>query len=51
MKYHLSLKTKQNINKLTECIRGPRAKELSAHLPVMTTSAPQSRALAMGPAL
>ena len=36
---------------LTWCNSGPRAKALSTHLPVITTSAPRSKALAIGPAL
>ena len=35
----------------TSYIRGPRTNALSTHLPVRTTSAPSSKALAMGRAL
>ena len=35
----------------TSCIKGANVTALSTHLPVITTSAPKSRALAMGPAL
>lgn len=39
------------LESLTLCMRGARAKELSAHRPVTTISAPPSKALAIGPAL
>lgn len=49
----LAANYKSNIKRSnpTVCIRGPRAKAESVHLPVMTISAPRSNARFMPPAL